>query len=123
MARVAVDLTIESGLIGRVPLLALLGLLGWPTVAPLAGGQFTSGVNVVEVYATVTDKAGNPVKGLTRGQFTVREAGEPQEISTFAAGGVSPCGRRRSGPQLQHERRTARHRQVGGPAVHRRVEA
>ena len=48
--------------------------------------QFTSGVNVVEVYATVTDKAGKPVTGLGREAFTVRENGEAQQISTFAAG-------------------------------------
>jgi Ca-activated chloride channel family protein len=51
-----------------------------------ARAQFASGVNVVEVYATVTDVAGVPVKGLTRDDFTVRENGRPQQISTFAAG-------------------------------------
>jgi Ca-activated chloride channel homolog len=48
--------------------------------------QFTSGVSVVEVYATVTNEAGEPVTGLTRDDFVVREAGEPQSVSTFAAG-------------------------------------
>jgi Ca-activated chloride channel family protein len=57
-------------------------------VAPVAGRQFTSGVNVVEVYASVTDKAGEPVKGLTQGEFEVREDGELQDISTFTSGGV-----------------------------------
>jgi Ca-activated chloride channel family protein len=51
-----------------------------------AGPQFTSGVNVVEVYATVTDARGEPVTGLTRADFVVRENGQAQEISTFAAG-------------------------------------
>jgi Ca-activated chloride channel family protein len=51
-----------------------------------AGPQFTSGVNVVEVYATVTDARGQPVTGLTRADFVVRENGQAQEISTFAAG-------------------------------------
>jgi Ca-activated chloride channel family protein len=41
---------------------------------------------VVEVYATVTDKQGKPVTGLGRDAFTVRENGQPQPISTFAAG-------------------------------------
>ena len=49
-------------------------------------GQFTSSVNVVEVYATVTDARGEPVKGLGRDAFAVRENGEPQAISTFVAG-------------------------------------
>ena len=55
-------------------------------VAPLSDGQFTSGVNVVEVYATVTDAAGEAVTGLVRDDFVVREDNEPQHISTFAAG-------------------------------------
>lgn len=50
--------------------------------------QFTSGVNVVEVYASVTDRQGQPVKGLTRDDFEVREDGQPQAIATFTAGNV-----------------------------------
>ncbi len=46
--------------------------------------QFSSGVNLVEVYAAVTDKAGNPVTGLTRGDFTVLEDGQPQVLTAFA---------------------------------------
>jgi Ca-activated chloride channel homolog len=49
-----------------------------------AGPQFTSGVNVVEVYAAATDDKGNPVTGLRRGDFTVLEDGAPQTVSTFA---------------------------------------
>ncbi len=48
--------------------------------------QFTSGVNVVEVYATVTDQRGEPVRRLDRSAFEVRENGEPQVVSTFTAG-------------------------------------
>jgi Ca-activated chloride channel homolog len=48
--------------------------------------QFTSSVNVVEVYASVTDRQGQPVKGLGREDFTLREDGVPQEVTTFAAG-------------------------------------
>ena len=64
-------------------------LLGLALTAPggVAGArQFSSGVSVVEVYATVTDKRGQPVTGLDRDAFSVRENGEPQPISTFAAG-------------------------------------
>ena len=64
-------------------------LLGLALTAPagVAGArQFSSGVNVVEVYATVTDKRGQPVTGLDRDAFSVRENGQPQPISTFAAG-------------------------------------
>jgi len=48
--------------------------------------QFRSGVNVVEVYAAVVDRAGAPVTGLSRNDFTVLEDGTPQSISTFAEG-------------------------------------
>jgi Ca-activated chloride channel family protein len=59
--------------------LAVLVALG-----PVLRAQFTSGVNVVEVYAAVVDKAGNPVQGLRRDDFTVLEDGRPQTLSTFA---------------------------------------
>ena len=55
-------------------------------MAPLVSAQFTSGVNVVEVYATVTDQSGDLVRGLTRDDFVIREDNEPQAVSTFAAG-------------------------------------
>jgi Ca-activated chloride channel family protein len=51
-----------------------------------AAAQFTSGVNVVEVYAAVVDRCGTPVTGLTRADFTVLEDGQPQTVSTFAEG-------------------------------------
>jgi Ca-activated chloride channel homolog len=51
-----------------------------------AEGQFASGINVVEVYATVTDRAGSLVQGLTASDFLVTEDGRPQHITTFAAG-------------------------------------
>ena len=51
-----------------------------------AGRQFTSGVNVVEVYAAATDAEGKPVTGLRREDFTVLEDGQPQSVSAFAEG-------------------------------------
>lgn len=63
--------------------MAALVVAGWTATA---AGQFTSGVNVVEVYAAVTDQAGNPVTGLTQADFTVLEEGRPQTVSAFAAG-------------------------------------
>jgi Ca-activated chloride channel family protein len=53
---------------------------------PGISAQFSSGVNLVEVYAAVTDQAGNPVAGLRRGDFTVLEDGQPQALSAFAEG-------------------------------------
>lgn len=60
---------------------ALVLLAGGPLAA-----QFASGVNVVEVYASVTDGSGAPVEGLSRDDFELKENGEPQEISNFSAG-------------------------------------
>lgn len=54
----------------------------------LAAQQFRSGVNLVEVYASVTDAKGQPVRNLTREDFEVLEGGEPQGLSTFTAGDV-----------------------------------
>ena len=51
-----------------------------------ARAQFSSGVNLVEIYASVTDERGEPVKGLARQDFEVRENGELQTLSTFSAG-------------------------------------
>src|SRR5687767_9765426 len=48
--------------------------------------QFATTVQVVEVYASVTDARGEPLRGLSQDQFTVREDGELQTISTFAEG-------------------------------------
>ena len=41
---------------------------------------------MVEVYATVTDRQGAPVVGLTAADFQIAEDGTPQPISAFAAG-------------------------------------
>ena len=62
-----------------VPLIALL-------LAAVPYAQFTSGVNLVEVYATVTDRQGVAVTGLTAPDFQVSEDGSPQTITAFAAG-------------------------------------
>jgi Ca-activated chloride channel homolog len=51
---------------------------------PLA--QFSSQVQLVEVYATVTDAKGELMTGLKREDFEVYENNELQDVSTFAAG-------------------------------------
>jgi Ca-activated chloride channel family protein len=43
-------------------------------------------VQLVEVYASVTDASGEPVTGLTREDFEVYEDDRRQDISAFAAG-------------------------------------
>ena len=67
----------------RVGPLFTAAILG---VALPASAQFTSGVNVVEVYATVSDRSGELVRGLSRDDFVIREDNQRQTISTFAAG-------------------------------------
>lgn len=52
----------------------------------LAEPQFTSSVNQVEIYASVTDNSGRPVRGLTAGDFQVFEDGARQNITVFAEG-------------------------------------
>ncbi len=65
--------------VGQVLLLA-------PAAAQSPVAQFSSGVQFVEVYATVVDEKGEPVMGLQQSDFEVYESGEPQAISAFAAG-------------------------------------
>lgn len=48
--------------------------------------QFASGVSLVEVYATVVDREGQPVTGLAAADFQVLEDQGPQRVTTFAAG-------------------------------------
>ena len=60
--------------------------MGLIALVPPIYAQFTSGVNLVEVYATVTDRLGEPVAGLTAADFRVAEDGTPQSITAFAAG-------------------------------------
>lgn len=55
-------------------------------VLALAAPQFTSSVNQVEIYASVTDAAGRPVEGLRVEDFEVREDGAPQRITVFSEG-------------------------------------
>jgi len=46
---------------------------------------FTSGVQVVNVLATVRDKKGAILRGLMKDDFTILEDGRPQKISYFTA--------------------------------------
>src|SRR6266567_2833230 len=64
-----------------VPLIVAAAGAGSPVY-----GQFTSAVNLVEVYASVFDRHGEPLTGLTAADFHVIEDGTLQTITTFAAG-------------------------------------
>jgi len=70
--------------------LVVCALAGAGRLAAGAGAQeraaFSGGVDVVEVYATVTDASGAVVDGLTPDRFEVLEDDAPQAIEVFAAG-------------------------------------
>ena len=59
-------------------------LLGVACTARGQDATFTSDVNVVTLLATVRDRNGQIVKGLTRDDFALREDGEPQTIRYFS---------------------------------------
>jgi VWFA-related protein len=72
---------------GGLKLLPFLLLLTLPCYAQKKEPQqpeFKVPVDVIVVNATVTDKNGNPVPGLTVDDFKVYEDGKPQPIHTFA---------------------------------------
>src|SRR5258708_26681199 len=64
------------------------GLLGALLAAALAStlvsAQFSSGVNLVEVYAAVTDQAGDPATRLGPDDFPGLEEGHPQKLTAVA---------------------------------------
>jgi Ca-activated chloride channel homolog len=67
-------------------LVLLLGVTTMAAAAQEVVPRFSTAVQLVEVYASVTDSKGGPVTGLTAEDFVVTEDGERQDITTFAAG-------------------------------------
>jgi Ca-activated chloride channel family protein len=65
-----------------VLILALTSAAIW--AVPAQQPRFAAGVTQVEVYATVTDRAGHPVPDLTKADFTILEDGRRQDITAFA---------------------------------------
>jgi len=65
---------------------AVIGVLGVERANPGLFAQFSSGVQLIEVYATVTDANGELVTGLRQSDFQVFENDRLQEVSAFAAG-------------------------------------
>ena len=66
--------------------LAAVAALGARPEQEAPAAQFSSQVELVEVYATVTDAKGELVTGLRREDFEVYENNQLQDVSTFAAG-------------------------------------
>jgi Ca-activated chloride channel family protein len=60
--------------------------LGVGAVVTAQEGRFSSSVQLVEVYATVTDARGELVTGLKEDDFELYEDNQRQDISAFAAG-------------------------------------
>lgn len=69
-----------------VPVVLTLGVTAMPSASQDPVAQFSSRVQLVEVYATVTDAKGELVTGLRQEDFEILENNQPQEISAFAAG-------------------------------------
>jgi Ca-activated chloride channel family protein len=73
----------------RLIVAATVALAGSAVAAAQQEGslaRFSSQVQLVEVYATVTDERGELVTGLRQNDFRVYEDNQAQDISTFAAG-------------------------------------
>src|SRR6188474_584620 len=73
----------------RLIVAAAIALAGSASLAAQQEGalaKFSSQVQLVEVYATVTDERGELVTGLRQNDFHVYEDNQLQDISTFAAG-------------------------------------
>src|SRR5919198_388218 len=80
------SITSKTSRLSRVGMVLPLAILAWTVSVAARPGQFSSGVNLVEVYAAVVDHDGRPVTGLNRDDFTVLEDGRPQTLSAFAEG-------------------------------------
>lgn len=69
-------------MLSRRKFLYLAGTL--PTLARAQDPKYSTGVNVVNVLATVRDKQGKIVHDLTQDEFTIQEDGRPQVIRYFS---------------------------------------
>ena len=74
-------------------MLSVTGVAGFGLAAAVAvhatgvpQQAFRAGVDLVNVPVVVRDRAGGPVRGLVREDFTILENGQPQTISYFAEG-------------------------------------
>src|SRR5438309_1442592 len=63
--------------VSRIAGFLMMALL-WASAKTDGTVQFASGVNLVEVYATVSDARGRPIGGLEARDFAVDEDGKPQ---------------------------------------------
>ncbi|MCC7124078.1 MAG: VWA domain-containing protein, partial [Acidobacteria bacterium] len=71
-----------------VLLAGLIAVAGFAATMPVAGQEgfrFRSGVDLINVTATVTDRTGRFLAGLTKDDFVVYEDDQPVEITHFSA--------------------------------------
>jgi Ca-activated chloride channel family protein len=70
------------------PVLTVVALTAavWPQAAPVQDPQFRSGVTVVRLPVVVRGRDGNITRGLTAGDFEIREDGQVQKIAHFTEG-------------------------------------
>ncbi len=61
------------------------GLIAVLASAPFTCAQFKSDVRLVEIYASVFDRQGNAVDGLSRDRFRILDNGEPRPVYSFEA--------------------------------------
>ena len=71
--------------IARLSALVLAGVIATLPLSAQEGFRFTSGVELVNVTATVTGRDRRFLTGLTREDFTIYDNGEPQEITHFSS--------------------------------------
>lgn len=74
----------RRGLLGTLPLLPAMRRLWGAQQIPDTRPDFTAGVKVVNLFATVRDKNGAIVKDLTKDEFLLDEDGRPQTIRYFS---------------------------------------
>lgn len=76
--------------------------------------RFRAGIELVEVDVIVTDRLGEPVRGLTAEDFEIHEDGEPVEIAAFDAIEL---------PDPQPEDRSATAAPASGAVIHNNLRA
>ena len=90
----------KSTLLSCAAILALssVGAGQDPSAAPASALKVYARETIVDI--TVTDAKGNPVHGLTRDDFTVKEDGKPQALKSFAEFGAERPAKQVDVPRL-----------------------
>ncbi len=77
-----------ASIVACVPFVSFVSFVSFvPFVSPVSSPQFRTGIDLVNVGVTVTDRRSGLVTDLTADDFEIYEDGRRQAISYFAAGG------------------------------------